>query len=355
MLNFCFRDDDSRWLIAVCLRFNWKFVNVITDAYLGISPLFYSLANQQNISIVNNIIVETGSSSYVPQLEIIKNSGVSVILTNLYDNHFPDSETLIRDANTLGMFSEDYNWAMVQTDEFLFNYTSDGNQIFPPLVNTQGIIAQSSPYTLFYNQDLGQRIVDVWTPEFCESLNVSFNDTFPPISISNSLNSGYLDAIWTIFLGLNSYIYKQQLDFPLDGVILYELMRQQNFSGFEGQVFYDANGDFPLTMYTVAVYDDSGNLTVIANLSRGDLSSNYYEWIDLAGVTPIVWSSNTTTVPNSAMCGRSCGNGTCIRPFQCHCNFGYTRDQNLFQVDPLHGADCTLPICNNSCVHGICM
>lgn len=183
---------DSEWFINVLLHFNWKYINVLSDGYDPFSDEFYSLAIEYNITIVNNIVTPKSTvSTFASQLQLIKDSGTSIILTKVDNNEFYNAaDILLRDAINMGMFGSKYIWIMDNTQNYLFNTTTGD-----PLTRLDGVISQQELDANIYLPDLSQQIIDMWTPNYTSTLNISFDDTQPPVSIDGTLDKHFLDAL----------------------------------------------------------------------------------------------------------------------------------------------------------------
>lgn len=138
----------------------------------------------------------------------------------------------------------------------------------------------------------------------------------------------------------------------MDGRNLYYIMTNSSLSGFQGDVGYDADGNFLYGSIGVQIYDSNGNANTIGwqNKTAGG-SMTYYPF-----TTDIKWINGSTSLPTGSICTRSCGHGICGSPFNCHCDNGWTRNQSLWSSDANSAPDCTSPICTDSCgVHGTCV
>lgn len=202
-------------------------MNVLSDGLDPFSDEFYSLAIENNITVVNNIVTpKTTQTSFASQLQLIKNVrrvynafspliilisqyqnqpyfhskfGTAIILTNVANNAFYNAaDILVQNAIQMQMFGTDFIWVMDNT-QFSLNATTGA-----PLTRVDGVIAQQEDLTVHLS-DLSQKIIDMWTPKYTATFGINFNDTLPPIDSNNTqppvsvdatLDKYFLDSLW---------------------------------------------------------------------------------------------------------------------------------------------------------------
>lgn len=157
MRNMWSRRVDAEWFINVCLHFNWKFVNFISDGLNPFANAFYTMAIAQNITVVNNIITsKSDASAFKSQLQLIKDSGASVILVNVDNNiHYNAADILLQNAIDMNMFATEFIWVMDNLENYLLDPVTN-----LPRANFDGVLSQNE-YNPFHIRDLGQKIIDM--------------------------------------------------------------------------------------------------------------------------------------------------------------------------------------------------
>ncbi|KAJ3396312.1 hypothetical protein HDU92_003371 [Lobulomyces angularis] len=353
--------SESTALLNAIKYFNFTHIIAISTDQFPFPEDFYALANRLNISLVANIILNSGQVDFSKQLGLIPNLGVTVIVSNIQDNGEKyDAKVLYEHAMKFGLFEKPYTWFFGSTAGLDFLY-------YVPDKNRLGMFSTYSSYGEVERIDYATAIVEKWNNydgnldtirdvnfEVGKSNIKNFWDMVSRNATKYHVSGSDVDAILTIANSLHEILYVKKI--TLDGKTLYATMRNQSFKGFNGQVFFDQNGDRPqafgLYSFTDQPNNDANSSVYVGSLSWDPVSLIGEFVLETNTTFQMKFSSNTTEKPIGLICPANCGNGTCALPLQCICNSGYTRDVNFFQNKNM---DCTVPLCQTPCKFGECI
>jgi hypothetical protein len=182
--------DDAFFFVSVLQKLGWKYVAMITSSFLPVAPEFYDTCRKLNITVINKVIDDGNFQSFKPLLEDIKASGVTGIMTNIYNNDFPNVDVLFNASLALGMFDPPYTWVLSNANFDLNKMTSF------PTQKKLGILYQKQ-YQVYTQLPVRQMIYDRWNADYCVNViqtpnTTCFTEPDPPLNIGND-NTKALD------------------------------------------------------------------------------------------------------------------------------------------------------------------
>jgi ABC-type branched-subunit amino acid transport system substrate-binding protein len=349
--------DDAGIAMAMIRYFNWTYVNVIDFDEYPIDESFYTMLKESNVTLGTKFAFGTGTTDFNTELQIIKESGVNIIFCSVYNGvgDSNDFDTLFLQAHQKGLLGTDYVWVLFSTAANSMRSSDQVKHLNPNVLVVgigvdKGDIKLGSKLIAAYNNlnvtargwpDLPKPSSNPWV-DFNTTEIIATEDYYTDNTVT------YADAYLAIYYALQNILYRDRV--PLDGPTLLEYMMTNVFVGTGGVIKFDANGDRP----GIGIVENLINTTFIQNGRVSFLNSEKGEiHLDI----PIRWPSDghgpldpNKPPPKSFRCNTGCGHGYCDEPLKCHCEYGWVRNETLYESG---GDDCTVPLCR-SCIHGKC-
>jgi hypothetical protein len=355
--------DEGLAFVTMFVKNGWKDIVVMTlDAY-PFPQEFYQALTANGIRVHLNLIMSTGQASFLSNLRSVKESGYKIIICYIYDGigGNKDLTKIIREADSIGLFDEDYVWLWSSGSPSTFdNLATDQNlrkklngTLAPDILDLKGQRALRNSLVNLWNT-LNLTAAGFDTSIIPGTNFVAVEDTGPYLSLDANtfgVASYYIDAWYAVLRSIHDIIFNQKV--ALTGPTLLETMKTIHFEGMSGNVSFNQFQDRPNTMILKSlVYSSTVNNSVPTY--RQIMLSNYGDDYKTT-YTPIndmIWRNGKSDIPKPFDCPSGCGFGSCIGPSKCNCSTGYIRDVQSFASG---GPDCTIAICKESCNNGKCV
>ncbi|KAJ3083328.1 hypothetical protein HDU99_010882 [Rhizoclosmatium hyalinum] len=337
-------DAEDAFLLSIIQHYGWKYVNLVTFDYLPYGDHMYAALSELGVTVSVNLVLQSGKTSYTKEFQQLAKSKVSIILTNVYNNDNLDSDAMFRTAVAFNMFDYPFVWLFGNPsgDEFA------STPIIPDAKKTGHFYFRRSPpiTNIAWRQKVVDRLNnDSWL--IANGWGGPYLQRTKGLTVStiNDYGLWYMNAVLTVFYALQSLIYTQKVDF--DGQLLYTTMRALNFTGVQGPVAFDSNGDAYNVPAEGLAWVPGQSFQPVGTI----LPVIGSQFLKFTPNTAFSWASGNTTQPNGVICDHDCGQGSCSQPGTCICKTGWVQDKTLFLAG---GSDCTIALCS-ACINGQCV